>query len=435
MFRSCFAFLGLLVALGLTATASLAADPDAAKAQTKALLEKAWTKSAAARTLADQCDLKSPPLQGHYQVAMAHWLVLMKQGSNDSYDKALESLESFFTSNPPAGSALLGLRAKAWIQVTKKTYGEALKTADRLAQAVTASSMESSANVPANHAEAIEFLGHVVGFLEGPAEKSIDDNALKKFEATVLARFDEPRKKLFHDAKTAVATEFAKYVDKVADAKDDSKAAAAAAKQDKQSGIAADGAKIKEDADKLAKEQQQLRDEFLKRMDSLNRQEVPLRQLYMGLQNQLTTANNTLSQNQTTVQNIRLQVNGEKDANRRQQLQNNLQQAQNNLDTAQRSADNISFQVKQAEANYNVIQQNKAVLVREAQAKGFQLENQMQAIGVDQQKNEAKAKRVAKSKAGPSPKAATLGIEASAFRTYDTFPLEESRDRLLTAVR
>lgn len=53
MFRPYFAFLAPLVVLGLTAVASLASDPVAAKAQAKTLLENAWAKSSAARTLAD----------------------------------------------------------------------------------------------------------------------------------------------------------------------------------------------------------------------------------------------------------------------------------------------------------------------------------------------------------------------------------------------
>jgi len=58
----------------------------------------------------------------------------------------------------------------------------------RLAQAVSPAAQGGEAAVPANHAEAIEFLGHLAGYLEGPVEKTSDQNMRKKFEAAVLAR-------------------------------------------------------------------------------------------------------------------------------------------------------------------------------------------------------------------------------------------------------
>lgn len=363
---------------------------------------------------------------------MAHWLVLMNQGA---YDKALESLESFLTCDSPAGAMLLGLRAKVWIQVTKKTYGEALRTADRLAQAVTAAPMDKSANVPAHHAEAIEFLGHMVGFFEGPAEKSVDDNTLQKFEASVLARFDEPRKKIYQDAKTEVATEFSIYLEKIATAKSDSLASAAAKKDDKLKELSAAEEELSKAAGKLEDEQRQLREEFMRRMNFLDRETLALQQRNFGLQNDLVTANNTLSRYQDAARSLRRQVQGDKNKAGNPGLQGSLRQAENNVDAAQRTVNNIEFQIQQVQNQFNGNQQNKALLVREAQTKGFQLENEKQELGQDQKKIATKTKKVAKAKPGASPKAISLDADAKAFRTYDTFPLEESRDRLLTAVR
>jgi hypothetical protein len=63
------------------------------------------------------------------------------------------------------------------------------------------------------------------------------------------------------------------------------------------------------------------------------------------------------------------------------------------------------------------------------------LDNQIQDLDREKLKNDSKQKKAEKAKASPSSKALARETEARAFTTYDTFPLEELRETLLSSVK
>jgi hypothetical protein len=434
--------IGLMCALAIIAawmsdaflrSASLqAAEPAAAKAAAKELLEKGWDKTAAARALADGYDLGSKELTGDYRVALAHWLVLMY---HNKYDKALDSLKVFFECTPPAGARLIGLRAKAWLHTTKREYSDALTTAAGLAAAVSPDPQAAASTIPASHAEVIEFLGHLAGFLEGPAQKTSDQNARKRFEAAVLAKFDEPRKKVFQDAKAEVLSEYQKLVGEAAEAKQDTKAAAEAAKQQNLEKLSEESQRLSSDTSKVADEQKQLRDEFMTKMSALEREDIPLRNQLIFQQNSLTVAMTGLNRARANAQGLSTQMRGEKDNARRRQLEGDYQRAQNDVLANERQVDFVNGQIRMTNGQRIVLQNRANALIAEAKVKGFQLENQLQDIDREKAKNENKQKKAERAKSGPSSKALSRETEARAFTTYDTFPLDDVREILLNSVK
>jgi hypothetical protein len=408
------------------------ADPAAAKAAAKALLEKGWAKTAAARDVANDVRLNSNELAGDSFVAAAHWLVLMNQ---NRYDDALASLNMFFECKPSAGSSLYGLRAKAWIEVVKKNYVAAMKTADNLAQAVSPPSNAVGGPIPAAHAEVIAFLGHLAGFLEGPAEKNADQNLRKKWEAAVLARFDEPRKKAFDEAKAEVAAEFADLMEAAAGATQEGKTDDEADKQKKIEKLAKDNAKLEKDAAKADEKEKQLQDDLKKALAEIDRRDALLVNRQAFLQNSLTTLSNQAGQAQANADRLNAQASREQNGVSRERYQFDARQAMNTVSNYQIQMDNVRLQMADAIAQRNVLQQLKQQALGGANIQDQLLQQQQKQIEKEKLRNENKQKREQQGKSTASGKTLALDTRAHSFSNYDTFPLEELRQMLLQNVK
>ena len=142
-----------------------AADPIAAKAAAKKLLEEGWDKTPAARQVVDATDVDSQKFQGDALVLAAHWLVLMHQGR---FPNALPSVQAFVKSQGMNSSGLSAMRAEVWIHTVKPDYRQAIVAADRLGQAATPNPAATDKGALAAQEEAIAFLGRFAGFWKGP---------------------------------------------------------------------------------------------------------------------------------------------------------------------------------------------------------------------------------------------------------------------------
>jgi hypothetical protein len=395
-------------------------------------LEKGWGKTAAAREVVADCDLNSQPLAGDFRVALAHWLALMNQ---NQYDKALNGLETFFKCEPPAGSRLVGLRAKAWIEVVKKNYVAAMETGESVAEAVGPGPNTAGGTVPAAHAEAIAFLGHLAGFLEGPAEKNVDPSMRKKWEAAVVARFDEPRIKAFQEAKAVVIGEFQKWTGEAAGATDEGKADDEAEKQKKLAKLADDKEKLEKDAAKSEEKEKQLQEELKKTLAEIERRDGLLVNRQTLLQNSLTTLSNQAGQAQANADQQRAQAAREQNATSRERYQFNAQQAMNTVSNYQTQMDNVRLQMADATAQRNYLQQLKQQALGGANIQDQLLQQQQKQIEKDKLRNENKQKREQQGKSAATTKTLALDLRAHSFSTYDTFPLEELRQMLLKNVK
>jgi hypothetical protein len=424
--------LAVVVVLFTAARNAGAADPAAAKAAAKELLEKGWDKTAAAREVVADCDLNSQPMAGDFRVALAHWLALM---NHNQYDKALDSLKAFFECKPPAGSQLIGLRAKAWIEVVKKNYVPAMKTAESLAQAVGPSANAAGGAVPAAHAEAIAFLGHLAAFLEGPVEKNVDQSLRKKWEATVLARFDEPRKKAFDEAKAEVADEFQRLIGAVAGATDEDKADDEAEKQKKLAKLAEDKAKLEKNAATTEEKEKLVQEELKKTLAELERRDGLLVNRLTLLQNNLTSLSNQATQYQANADRLNAQAAREQNATSRQRYQFDAQQAMNTVSTYQTQMDNLRIQMNEVTVQRNALQQMKQQALGGANIQDQLLQQQQKQIEKEKLRNENKQKREQQGKSGANTKTLVFEVRARSFSSYDTFPLEELRETLLKSVK
>jgi hypothetical protein len=425
-----FAVMALLAVL-LAGGNSQGADPSVANA-VKVLLDKGWEKTAAGKELANHAKLNEPPLSEDSTVLAARWLVLMHQ---NSYSDALTNLDKFLNAKPTDDLRLSALRAKAWLFTAQGNYPRAILAAGSLAQAVSPNSQSAESTIASFQADAIEFLGHLAGFLEGPVERAADQNARKRFEADVLARFDEPRKKIFKDAKAEVLAEFQHLLGGATEAEQNSKQSAEAEKQKALERLSTVSEQLSKDEGKLDDKKKQLEADVQSKLASLQRYAAPLIGTLTALQNQSNTMTLQLNQQHANIQRLQQQVASEQNSQVRQQLQTDLHLMQNAACDTQRLVNDLSGRIAMMRQKLVGLDQQIRVLGGGAMMKGQQLEQQQ--VDLDRQKQSLvkKQMREERLKSSAGAKAATLGNEARAFSTYDEFPLDELRDRVLKAVQ
>jgi DNA repair exonuclease SbcCD ATPase subunit len=413
-------FLSGLIAAG----ASQAADPAAGKAAAKVMLEKGWDKTQAARDIVDRefaaSEAKAP---GDPFLLGAHWMALANQ---NRYDLSRQSLDAFLRAVP---KSLPALQAKAWIHTVLKEYKQAMDAAEALAQVLAQNPPPADSAARADHEEAVEFLGRFAGYLELPLPEVVDQGQRKKFEAQLLARFDEPRQKLFGQGKEAVATKFASLQKTAAEVSQESQEAAEAEKQKKLADLEKDKEQLAEEAKKVDEREKKAAEQLKQALDNLNRELTTAGTRVNQLQNQLTQLNNQLARDQTNAQRARQRAAQEQNDQIRQRLQLEAQQAENTARGTQRQIDNFNNQLMQTNANYNNIQQQIQVARAGGAAQGQQFENQRNKLERENKKTAGRQKREEQAK--NSSKTGTLDSRARSLSTYVTLPLDELRAALL----
>jgi len=407
------------------------ADAATGKAAAKTLLEKGWAKTAAAREAVDQPELDEAPLKDDAFLLAARWLVLLHQ---NRFDDGLTVVDKFLETQP---SHLVSLRAKTWANTVKRDYRQAMVAADQLSQAASrAAGNGGQAANPAVDAE-LEFLGRMVGFLEGPMEKNADQVVRQKLEARVLERCDEHAKKVFNDAKNGVLDHYKELVAEAAAAKGDTDQSTQVLKEQKLGELSDKAAKLSVEANKLEDQTTKLQEDFKNRLAELDRQQAPLMQRQMFLQGQITTLSTQLNQQQTLLAQYAQQTANadSKNSNRNAVSNGEILRAQNAVATLRGQLEIANNQLGLTQVALVNIQQQRIATGGAANMQGQQLENMRQGVQRDKQKNEAKQKKAEKAKPAANVKLAALENEARTYATYESFPFEELRENLLKRAR
>ncbi len=424
-----------LLAGFLTIGVSHAADPVPAEVAKK-LLQDGWAKTEAARKFPTYPSLDQPPLKDDSFVLEARWLVLMFQGRDNL---ALDKVKAFLVKHP---TSLDALHAEIWMRMKADDYNTAIELAQNLGKALPQSKPDEK--LPPAEAAAVEdvliFLGHVAGFLEGPANKA-NDSQRQKFENELLARLSSDQKGIFRDAKQDVLSQFNRLHEAAGGLEQGAKAKAAAAKQDKKAelGKQADDlakAKAKADADaqKATAEQQ-------KKTDDLKQKGARLLQEWQRLQNDRQLAQNLIKTQEDQIKQLNQQAADPKNP-QAQNARISANSAQNQLNTLNAKLNYITGEIFRVEAAHRELEQQGFIGQLQGQSQGQAqmagqkaLDNKAKALANEQRRiDEDRAKQDSQAQA-LARKAANLNAEALAFTTYDLFPFDNMRRKLLQKLK
>ena len=183
------------------AAAPARADGDAF-VEVSSLLEAGWRPSSKNLAAAEQLYEK---LRGdgrpNLHLAYAFALVQMR---NQKYDEAGKLLDLVLAADK---TNLAARRAKVWVLAITQKYAAALVELEKMTRQAAAA---PAANDPeADDARLIEFAGRVMGFVDGPAASAVNEHVRADYRKRLIAPLSATQRKSFEEGYNAVQRRFA----------------------------------------------------------------------------------------------------------------------------------------------------------------------------------------------------------------------------------
>jgi DNA repair exonuclease SbcCD ATPase subunit len=401
---------------------------DAAAAIAK-LLDVGWSISPQARLAADAQYEEVARLAGKDVRALeASWLVLMQQRR---FDDALDRIDEHLAREP---GDLAALRAKTWIQTVLKNYSAAFLSADRLSLQLDAKPPSSDAEKE-EHAELIGFLGRLAGFFGGPIADAINQDDRKALEKKLLDRLEGSQRPLFEDARNGVLARFVEMTDESADARERAAATARAEKEKTLAELQADKEKLDAREKELEERRTKLNSELKAEIDEIAKQEQPLLTQQAQLATRAGLLNNDLLNFQTQILTLQQLAAQEKNQQLQQQY---LSQANSLALLAGRvEADlfGVNRLIRGVQGQRTGLQLRRNQAQSNTQSQLERLNRELNDLGRRERRNEGLEKKASRSGVPATSKLRSLSAQATALSTYDVFPLEGAKAKLLDSLR
>jgi hypothetical protein len=422
-----FAASAIVLSLVLPQCAS-AVDRAAADAIAK-LLEVGWSNSPQARAAADTQITEVAKLAGGEPIAQQAWLLILLQQRR--YDEALKRADALIAKDATDTTAL---RAKVWMATLLKNYEAAMLAAEELSQQLAAAPPLNEAE-QAVQDDLFKFLGRIYGFLGGPIADDINQEARKTAEKAILARIPPTRQALFEEARDGVVAKFLE----MTGAKDDERlkaiAASDATKDKTLKEIEDERQKISDRSQELDDRRTQLQSELRDELSEIAKEDRPLVQDLARLEARAGSLSRDLFSYDTEIGRLQAQADREENENVRRQLLREADRlaftasrVQSDLVAVNRQADAINAQRAGLQARQQKAQSSVADQVRS-------IDQERSGLAKRDKRNDAIEKRAARPATGVTSKGLALAAQATALSTYDQFPLEAAKARLLESLK
>jgi hypothetical protein len=409
-------------------TAAHADDAEATAAIAK-LLEVGWNTTPQARLDTNAQYMEVLKVAGSDpRVPRAAALVLLQQRRYDVVAKQLDLL----LEHDPAD--LEAWRAKVWLATLLKNFPEALLAADKLGQNLPEEAeVTTEAEIAAR--EYIAFLGRIFGYISGPMVDAANQEPRKIAEKRLLARLSPARQDEFRRARDGVLQRFIEMSDEKQDHQEQVKVAAEAEKERVLAGVEATREANAHRLEELKEQRDKLRSELKAELDEIAKADQPLVGQLAQLSAQSAAGNRTLFNLNNEIALLQNQLSREKDPNLRAILLSQL--------------DGVNFQVARVQGNLNginrlavgVTAQRRILFQRQQQANanyGGQLsglDKEYQDLEKKEKRADADERRAGRPISTTTGKSLALSATATALSTYDQFPLEAAKARLLETLK
>jgi hypothetical protein len=409
----------------------LNADERAAKQAVKELLEVGWGDSfRALEPAAEQYANAKAAAPRDPRVPHAFALVHLKHGKHSDAAKLLDEVLALDRRHLPAREA------KVWIEMLLKRYPAAMVEMGNLSEMLpTKEEPGLTDELKTRHRETARYLGRLCGFLEGPAEKAANADRVAEMKKAMLERLSAEHREEFEAGRKAVADRFAEFFVKREQVKEDTVAEQKKTQAETAKRLAEDKTAIAADKEAIAKQAAQTREQVEKLLSDIERKAAPLDKDYSQLAAKGVAVRERI-------------LDLDRDIDRLFQLaattEDEVTAARYRLE-AERVRDVKSRHV----ADYRVLEGQAArvraqlaALLGERDAVLARYNAEARRLGNEQIKLAQTAKRIAreedrnrKAPTGNSDKVHALSQKVFAFTTYEPFPLEQSKSRLLESLR
>jgi hypothetical protein len=362
---------------------------------------------------------------GDRQLVYAYALVRMQQRQ---YPEAAKLLEQYLAIEKQDAHAW---RAKAWLSMLMKNAPASLVELDKLSQLLAD---EKSPISDADQVELTAFLGRMIGFLEGPGEGAVNMATLAQAKRKISERLTATQRENFDQQASAVTDEFSV----LATAKDDAQVqeivAAERQKRERRVELDKDEVNIAARKEELRLVSEKVNNEIQAENDAYARADQPLADALSSVSAQGALLERDLSRIVADIISLRAQATREMDPVRRDLLFREIDRL--DIIAARLDADLLSLrrraQALQGQRNTLAARHNQALAgysatLATAQKEFQTLENRLKRAATERAK-------LGKPATGNTGKVIALNAQAVALSTYENFPLEAEKQRLLDLV-
>jgi predicted nucleic acid-binding Zn-ribbon protein len=425
----CLLVLSLVVA-GTHSVCSpkISAQEDKAAAHVVRLLDVGWGTTTSFRTAADaQVEALFSTAGRRPSAVYAAGLVQIKQRRYAEAARLIDEVLSRDKGDLPAW------RAKVWLLTVLKNYDGAMVAADELSKLLPKDVTKTDEEDPLRHY--VAFLGRIYGFLGGPAQTNVNIDGRKESERALTSRLSEHRQVIFEEARDGVLQKFVELTDAKETVKDKAKDQADAEREKTLAEIAEQRDVNKDKVKELEARIDKFKKEHEKEIEAVRKADAPLQSRLTSFSNQATSLNTQLFNIDSQIVVVQAQLNAARDQN----VKNLLFLELNRLSLLEGNTQTELFNVNRQAAG--VQQQRSDLAVRQQRAdaalanKVGQVDEELNAIAKKERRADIAEKRA--SKAGPAtPQSAlSLSAQAAALITYEPFPLEQEKNRLLATLK
>ncbi len=419
-----------LIASGVLSCLSspLFAQEDKAAPHVARLLNVGWGTTTSFRTAADtQSEILFSAAGRHPSALYPAALVQIKQRR---YAEAIKLIDEILARDE---KDLAAWRARVWLLTVLKNYEGALVAADQLAMLLPKDDVKTDEEDQQRHL--VAFLGRTYGFLGGPAQANVSIDIRKESEKTVTERLSESRLVIFEQARDGVLQKFVELTDAKETVKGKAKEQADTDREKTLAEIAEQRDVNKERVKELEERIEKFKKEHEKETEAIRKADAPLQSRLTSLSSRATSINTQLINIELQIVSVQTQYNATRDQN----LKNLLSLELNRLSLLEGATQADLFSANREAAG--VQQQRSDLAVRqqradtEAAIKVGKVDDELYAIAKKEKRADIAEKRAVK--AGPTTPQSALSLSAmaTALITYDPFPLEQEKGRVLATLK
>lgn len=422
-------FVLILAFAALVPNQTLLGEEDPSAVALARLLTIGWGTTTAYRTAADaQADVMFAAMGRQPSSLYAAALVQMKQRRYADAARLIDEILARDDANLPAW------RAKVWLLVVLKNYEGAMVAADKLSQLLPKEDGKSTEE-EAQLRPYVAFLGRMYGFLGGPAQTAVSIEGRKESEKVVAARLTENRLEIFEEARDAVLQKFVELTDAKETFKDKAREQADAQREKTLAEIAEQRDVNKDRVKELEAKVDKFKKEHQSESAAIAKADTPLQAELNRLSTRATSLNTQIFALNSQIASVQAQLSATRDQNVRAFLFAELDRLSILEGATQAELFGLNRQAN------GVQQQRSALAVRQQRAdadladKLGRVDDELYTIAKKEKRADIVAKRA--TKAGPTtPQSAlSLSAQAAALITYDPFPLEQEKSRLLETLK
>jgi hypothetical protein len=426
----------LIAALAVSFTEPSLAQDDAF-VQVSALFEAGWKPSSKGLEVAQSLyrELRgSDPVDP--RVSYAYALVQMR---NLKYDETRRLLDETLAARPAYAAAR---RAKIWVLVITQNYSAALVEMEKLAKNSTADQPTSDARKTVqltSVSEAIEtppaeFLGRVMGFIDGPVARAVAEHVRSDFRKRIATQLSTADRQLFEQAYDTVQKRFAELSLDHEQTQADAKVDLEKRKERMQKDVEQDRAAVAREKTGLQERGEKLVADAKRELGELDTQARPLVTRQARLEAQAAAITREMAGLQVEIERLLVLADTTEDASDAfafRAAARRLTLALGRYDLDLRA---INGELAGLAAQRVQLAARRQAAVARNRAETEQVDRRLSDLRVAERRIANDEKKANQPVAGSTAAVVAMAAKAKAFTTYEPFPFEEERAWLLQSL-